>query len=80
MGEEHGKKHEKKTADYKGSITMYGTGNDVGNNVPTAFAMKGKKRRAGYWDAFLEREGCAPGSTIVMTENAFMTDTAWDLC
>jgi len=40
--------------------------------------MKGKKRRAGYSDAFLEREGCAPGSTITMTKNAFMTDAAWE--
>ena len=57
---------------------MYRTGNAAGNNGPTAFVMKGKKRRAGYSDAFLEREGCAPGSTITMTKNAFMTDAAWE--
>ena len=78
VGEYGKKKHEKKAADYKGSITMYRTGNAAGNNGPTAFVMKGKKRRAGYSDAFLRQEGCAEGSTIVMTENAFMTDAAWE--
>ena len=78
LGEHGKKKHEKNAADYRGSITMYRTGNAAGNNGPTAFVMKGKKRHAGYSDAFLEREGCALGSTITMTENAFMTDAAWE--
>ena len=30
-----------------------------------------------YTDAFLQDQGCEPGSTIAMTENAFMADVAW---
>ena len=52
-------------------------GNVAGNNGPTAFLMKGKRRRLAYIDAFLVKEGCEPGSTIAMMENAFMTDEAW---
>jgi len=33
------KKHEKKKADYRGSITMYRTGNCAGKNVPTTFII-----------------------------------------
>ena len=43
VGEYGKKKHEKKDTDYCGSITMYRTGNVVGNNDPIAFVMKGKK-------------------------------------
>ena len=39
--------------------------------------MKGKKRRNGYDERFLEKHGAAPGSTIAMTENALMTEKAW---
>jgi hypothetical protein len=40
--------------------------------------MKGKLRRTGYTDAFLRKNGCALRSTIIMTENAFMTVDAWE--
>ena len=39
--------------------------------------MKGKKKRAGYTDKFLVDNGCQPGSTVIMTENSFMTNEAW---
>ena len=39
--------------------------------------MKGKKRRNGYDERFLENYEAALGSTIAMTENAFMTEKAW---
>jgi cyclophilin family peptidyl-prolyl cis-trans isomerase len=70
-------KHEKKVSDARGSITMFRTGTSEGTNGPTAFVMKGVKRRAGYTDAYLVQEGCAEGSTIAMTPNAIMTDEAW---
>ena len=57
---------------------MYRTGNCAGNNGPTAFLMKGKKRRKGYTNAFLKAEGCAPGSIVVMTDNSFMMEKAWE--
>ena len=77
LGSAGRKKHEKKTSDFRGSITMYRSGNCAGNNGPTAFIMKGKKRRDGWRDDILLKNGCAEGSTIAMTENAFMTDEAW---
>ena len=55
LGEHGRRKHEKKSANYRGSITMYRTGNCAGNNGPTGFLMKGKKRRAGYSNKFLEK-------------------------
>ena len=39
--------------------------------------MKGKKRRNGYDERFLEKHGTAPGSTIAMTDNAFIIEKAW---
>ena len=58
---------------------MLRTGSSAGSNGPTAFLMKGKKKKRGYTDEFLVEEGCTRGSTIVMTENAFMTDKAWEV-
>ena len=78
LGEVGKRKHEKKVSDYRGSITMVRCGAASGANGPTAFLLKGKRKRAGFTDKYLENEGAAPGSTIVMTENAFMTDEAWE--
>ena len=71
------RKHEKKVSDSHASITMYRTGTVAGKNGPTAFLMKEKRRKAAYTDAFLEKYGCEPGLTIVMTENTYMTDASW---
>ena len=76
-GEKGVRKHEKKAGDFRGSCTMFRTGTPLGDNGATVFAMKGKKRKKGISDAFLLKEGCEVGSTVVMTENAFMTDLAW---
>jgi hypothetical protein len=77
VGEKGKKKHEKKVSDYRGSITMYRTGTAAGNNGPTTFVMKGKRRKKGYNARFLIQEGCAVGSSFSMTENAYMTEEAW---
>lgn len=55
---------------------MFRTGTPAGDNGPTAFIMKGKRSR--YKDKFLIDNGAAKGSTIAMTENAFMTIEAWE--
>jgi hypothetical protein len=39
--------------------------------------MKGKKGKKGYTDEWLVDNGCEPGSTLEMTESAFMTNDAW---
>ena len=41
------------------------------------FFMRGKKNRKGYTDALIERNGSAKGSSLKMTDNAYMKDEAW---
>ena len=72
------KKHEKKTCDSRCSITLYRTGSVAGDTGPTLFLLAGKQRREGYTDKFLHDNGAAPGSTVLMTQNAFMTIEAWE--
>ena len=76
VGEVGRKKHERKGADFRGSLTMFRTGTPAGDNGPTAFIMKGIRSK--YKDKFLIDNGCAEGSTIAMTENAFMTIESWE--
>lgn len=72
IGDAKKRRHDKKIADSRASITMYRTGSVYGNNGPTGFLMKGQKRRTAYSDEFLIEHGCAEGSTVIMTENAYM--------
>jgi hypothetical protein len=77
---EHGnKKAEKKCQDSRESVTLYHTGTPGGTIGPTAFLLKGKMVQSGFTDNFLLRNGATQGSTIVMTESAFMTEKAWDM-
>ena len=39
--------------------------------------MQGERRVEGYSESFLKKFGVTEGSTIVMTESAFMTTEAW---
>jgi len=71
------KKHEKLLQDSRGSITIVRTGTCAGTTGPTIFLLKGTNRRSEFTDEFLVKHGLAPGSTIIMTENAYMTDEAW---
>jgi hypothetical protein len=71
------KKHEKLLQDSRVSITIIRTGTAAGTTGPTIFLLKGTKVRAAYTENYLMKYGLAPGSTIVMTENAYMTDAAW---
>ena len=57
---------------------MYCSGTPMGHNGPTAFIMKGKRRRKGIYEKYLLDEGCAVVSTVAMTENTFMTDATWE--
>ena len=71
-------KHEKINMDSRASVTMYRTGTPAGDTGPTIFLCAGSSRRGGYSDKFLMKGGASKGSTIIMTENAFMTDDAWE--
>jgi hypothetical protein len=72
------KKHEKKSADCRSSMSLYRTGDVAGDTGPTIFPMKGKTKRHGFTDHYLRSNGCAIGSTVIMTENVFMTVDAWE--
>ena len=58
---------------------MVRTGSVGGTTGPTIFLLKGAKqhRRKEFSDKLLVKYGCVPGSTIIMTESAYMTDDAW---
>ena len=77
-GDKGKKKHEKNLDDSRVSITAYRTGTAGGTNGPTGFALKGECLRSGYSNEFLKSQGCADGSCVVMTPNAFMTREAWE--
>ena len=71
------KKHDKKVANFRYLTTMLQYGSSFGSNGPTEFIMKWKKCRNGCDERFLEKHGTAPGSTIAMTDNAFIIEKAW---
>jgi hypothetical protein len=73
IGAANRKKHEKKSADCRSSISLYHTGAVAGDTGPTIFLMKGKTKRHEFTDQYLRSNGCVIGSTVIMTENAFMT-------
>jgi hypothetical protein len=67
IGAANRKKHEKKSADCRSSISLYRTGAVYGDTGPTIFLMKGKTKRHGFTDHYLRSNGCAIGSTVIMT-------------
>jgi hypothetical protein len=71
------KKQEKLLQDCRCSITVVRTGTASGITGPTIFLLKGTKRCNNFNDDYLFRYGMAKGSTILMTEKAYMTDDAW---
>ena len=78
IGEKGVAKHEKKLVDSRVSITMYRLGSIGGSDGPVFFLMTGKQRKPAFTDNFLRNHGAPKGSSIIMTENAFMTDEAWE--
>ena len=58
VGAKDKRKHERKVSDNRCSITMFRTGLPSGNNGPTAFILKGKKRPAGINEELLIANGC----------------------
>ena len=88
MGDVHGscgiigsmdkKKLEKLLQDGRVSVTVIRTRTVGRSTGPTILLLKGEKKRKHFANDFLVKHGCAPGSTIIMTENAYMTDEAWE--
>ena len=87
MGDAHGSceiigsmdknKHEKLLQDGQVSVTVIRTGTVGGSTGPTVFLLEGEKKRKHFTKEFPVKHGCAPGPTIITTENAYMTDEAW---
>ncbi len=71
-------KTEKPTSDSQQSITMCRTDSDARDTGSMVFLLKGQRKKFGYMDQFLLDSSTSIGSTIVMTENAFMTIAAWE--
>jgi hypothetical protein len=69
-------KHEKIVNDSRVSITIVRTAATGGATGPTHFLTAGAKVKAGYTPNWLQRHGAAPGSGIVATPTAFMTEAA----
>jgi hypothetical protein len=66
-GEANRKKHEKKSAGCRPSISLYRTGAVAGDTGPTIFLMKCNTKRHGFTDHYLRSNGCTIGSTVIMT-------------
>ena len=77
IGWRNKKEHEEKIADTRASITAYQTGAVGGSQGPTVMLMKETRKRTGYSNRFLEKHGYFKGSTVIMTDSAFMTTAAW---
>jgi hypothetical protein len=73
-------KHELHLHDGPKSITIVCTGTPGGSTGPTIFILKGSSNKSMhecFTNKFLVKYGCAPGSTILFSENAYMTDETW---
>jgi len=71
------KKHDNEKGSSRASITGIRCGNAANQQGPTFLLLAGKRRNPDYSDDFLVKNGAAPGSTIIMTESAFLTNEAW---
>ena len=58
-------------------MTQIRSGNAANRSGPTYWLLTGKERNPAYTDEFLQANGAAEFSSIVMTPNAFLTDEAW---
>ena len=72
-------KHENQNGTSRLSISLVRCGCAAAKDTsgPTFFLIKGSERKPEYSDEFLENNGVAKGSSIIMTENAYLTDKAW---
>jgi hypothetical protein len=50
-----------------------------GDQGPTTFSLKGTLKPHGFTGNFLEKNGAALGLTLVMIENAYMMEVAWEM-
>ena len=77
VGSADKKKHDNERGSSRDSITIIRCGNAANRSAATFFLLVGKKKNQDYSDHFLAHHGAAEGSTIIMTESAFLNIPAW---
>ena len=79
VGSAEVKKHEKNTQDNRDSITIVRIGNAAGNSGLWFFLIKQKEleRDSPLHNLSRNFPGVPPGSKVICTDNAYMTDATW---
>jgi hypothetical protein len=77
IGSRGKKKHEKNVADSRESITTVRVGSSANGDGPRFFLAKGKEIELETFRHFTVNYTAPPGSKVIMTPNAYMTDEAW---
>jgi hypothetical protein len=77
IGSRRKKKHEKNVADSRESITTVRVGSSANGDGPRFFLAKGKEIELETFKHFTVNYTAPPGSKVIMTANAYMTDEAW---
>jgi hypothetical protein len=77
VGSKNKRKHEKNLGDCRESITVLRVGSSVNVDGPRIYLAKGKEIELPTFKEFTQHWPAPPGSRVVMTPNAYMTDDAW---
>jgi hypothetical protein len=73
IGDKMKKKREINMGSSRVSITILRTGSAAGETGPTTFLPVGTRRKPGFTDEFLVRNGGQEGSPVAITDNGYMT-------
>ena len=68
----------KRMSDSKFSITILRVGSAAGCDGPIIFLVKGEKIECEALKDIVKNFGCPPGSCVIPTPTAYMTDKAWN--
>jgi hypothetical protein len=77
VGSKNKHKHEKNLGDCHESITVLRVGSSANVDGPRIYLAKGKEIELPKFKEFTQHWPAPPGSRVVMTPNAYMTDDAW---
>jgi hypothetical protein len=77
IASKHRKKTEKNMNDFRDSITIVRSGCASGESGPWIFLAKGKEMTVNSFRNLCRDHKAPPGSKVIMTPNAYMTDDTW---
>ena len=79
VGSKERKTQSKITDDSRFSITILRVGNAAGSDGPIIIILKGKDKKiySKVLNDIVKAFGCPPGSCVINTPSAYMTDEAW---